>query len=177
MRIRLVWSGQESTEALASTADRTCWASAHGNSFRTMMGSHSSYTRPGRCWRCSSVTIQIHMGHTNLVDVWRCFSEVMPEEQCVLCPVRGSEKHWLAQWLQPDQLCQQEHVPMSSAVTQHRSTALSEDWLNERCILVMTEGLASTQGQVPSFRHCPRAAKASGSPVPQGPGAPRCGAG
>lgn len=55
MRIRLVQSGQESAEALASTADWTSWALAHRNSFRTTMGSHSSYTRPGRCWHCSSV--------------------------------------------------------------------------------------------------------------------------
>lgn len=34
MRIRLVWSGQESAEALASTADRTSWASAHGKSLQ-----------------------------------------------------------------------------------------------------------------------------------------------
>lgn len=109
------------------------------------MGSHSSCTRPGRCWHCSSMARQIHTDHTNRVDASRCVSEVMPEEQCVLCPGRGSEKHWLAQQLQPDQLCQQEHDPVSSAVTQRWSTALSEDWLTRRCILVMTEGLASTQ--------------------------------
>lgn len=44
---------------------------------------------------------------------------------------------------------------MSSAITQHWSTALSEE-IHGRCILVMTEGLASTHGQVPSFRHQPQ---------------------
>lgn len=34
MRICLVWSGQESAEALASTADRTSWASAHGKALQ-----------------------------------------------------------------------------------------------------------------------------------------------
>lgn len=38
MRICLVWSGQESTEALASTADRTSWALAHGKSLQDHNG-------------------------------------------------------------------------------------------------------------------------------------------
>lgn len=58
---------------------------------------------------------------------------------------------------------------MSSALTQHRSTALSEDWLTRRCVLMMTEGLASTQGQGPSFSQSLR--------QPSTTGAPRCGAG
>lgn len=106
------------------------------------------------------------MDHTNRVDVLRCFSEVMPEEQRVLCPVRGSEKRGLAQQLQSHQ---QEQDPMSSAVTQHWSTALSEDWLTGRCILVMTEGLASTQSQVPSFRHWPQGCQSLRQPSTTGP--------
>lgn len=133
------------------------------------MGSHSSCTRPGRCWHCSSMARQMRMDHTNRVDASRCVSEVTPEEQCVLCPGRGSEKHWLAQQLQPDQLCQQQHDPVSSAVTQHWSTALSEDWLTGRCILVMTEGLAGTQGQVPSFRHWLQSCQSLRQPSTTGP--------
>lgn len=117
MRICLVWSRQESAEALASTADRTSWASAHRKSLQDHNGK-SQLVHKAREMLVLFLNDQTDPHGSQIwVDVSRCFSEVTPEEQCVLCPVRGSEKHWLVQRLQPDQLCQREHVPMSSAVT------------------------------------------------------------
>lgn len=70
MRICLVQSGQESTEALASTADRTFWALAHRKSLQDHDGK-SLLIHKAR--EMLALFHNDHTDHTNRVDVLRCF--------------------------------------------------------------------------------------------------------